>query len=134
VPSGVWHEDEYAKLRRYDLPIAEQPVATFMCHQGDGGVCSGWLGHADPSELLAVRIGIIEERLDPSCASYTTSVPLFASGAEAADHGEAEMQRPSDDAIAAVRKIVRVRSGSASGPVEFRRACARHGRTVRVPA
>lgn len=117
VESGVWHEDEYAKLERYDAEMPFQPTAYFVCHQGDGDVCSGWLGHREPTDLLAVRIGISRGDLDPSCAGYSTTVPLFVSGAEAAEHGRRDIEHPSEDAQSAIRKIIRVRAGSGMGPV-----------------
>lgn len=119
VPSGIWHEDEYRKLEGYDAETYAQPVAVFNCHQGDGDVCAGWLGHADPTRLLAVRLGIARGDVDPSCAEYETDVPLFESGAEAAEHGRAELDAPSERAEGAIRKIVRTRAVSASGPVAF---------------
>lgn len=112
VPSGIWHEDEYAKLERYDAETFDQPVTTFMCHQGCGSVCSGWLGHADPTELLAVRIGIIGGSLDESCAEYSTDVPLFASGAEAAAHGRSEISAPSERAATVIAKIIRTHASN----------------------
>ena len=109
VPSGLWHPTEYAKLARYDAPIHAQPAAVFLCHQGDGHACAGWLGHRDPADLLAVRVGIIDGRVDPSCAEYTTDVPLFESGAEAAMHGVRDVRDPSPEAIQAIDKVTRVR-------------------------
>lgn len=110
VPSGIWHPDEYAKLTAYDGETHEQTaIAVFQCHQGAGDVCSGWLGHRDPADLLAVRIGILNETVDPSCAEYTTDVPLFASGAEAAAHGRRDIDAPDEAAQAAIDKITAVR-------------------------
>lgn len=110
VPSGIWYPDEYAKLARYDGPTHEQTaVAVFSCHQGNGDVCAGWLGHRDPADLLAVRIGIVTGDLDPACADYTTGVPLFPSGAAAAAHGCRDVPAPSEDSQAAIDKIVRTR-------------------------
>ena len=110
VPSGIWHPSEYAKLERYDAPTYAQPSAAFSCHQADGAICSGWLAHGDhPTELLAVRLGLLTGALDESCAEYATNVPLFASGAEAADHGCAGVLDPAPDAVAAMKKIARVR-------------------------
>jgi len=113
VPSGVWDEEEYDKLPLYDGEIAEQAekggVAAFGCHQGDGSICSGWLGHRDPLDLLAVRLGISNGRLDESCAEYTTTVPLFESGAEASEHGKREIENPSEKAASTIGKIVRKR-------------------------
>lgn len=112
VPSGIWHPDEYAKLPRYDGEIHEQQAMNvFTCHQGSGDVCSGWLGHRNhPTDLLAVRLGLIRGSLDPSCAEYTTTVPLFESGADAAAHGERDVPAPSRDAAQAIKKIVTVRT------------------------
>lgn len=107
VPSGVWHPDEYAKLPRYDEDTSNQPTAAFMCHQGDGDVCSGWLGHADPGQLLAVRIGVSTGSLDPACFDYETAVPLFKSGADAAEHGLRQVEAPGADAVSTMSKIER---------------------------
>ena len=121
VASGIWHEDEYAKLPRYDEDTSAQPAAMFMCHQeGQRGAhaCSGWLGHSDPSRLLAVRIGVISGDVDPSCMDYTTDVELFSSGAEAAEHGRREIRWPSAKAAESIDKIVRTRD-AAGDPVTF---------------
>jgi len=114
VPSGVWHPEEYLKLPEYDGEIHEQvqheqALKEFHCHQGDGTVCSGWLGHREPTDLLAVRLGIARGSLDPSCATYTTEVPLFPSGRAAAEHGMREVEAPSDEAVEVIEKISRKR-------------------------
>lgn len=109
VPSGVWDEGEYVKLPLYDGETFEQVPAVFMCHQGDGNVCSGWLGHREPHDLLAVRLGLATGTLDESCADYTTDVPLFSSGEEAAAHGLADLETPGPEARAIVSKIERKR-------------------------
>lgn len=93
----------------------------FMCHQeGEGGThaCSGWLGHADPSRLLAVRIGVISGDVDPSCMDYTTDVELFSSGAEAAEHGRRDIRWPSAKAADSIEKITRTREAHGD-PVTF---------------
>jgi len=110
VASGVWDESEYAKLPDYDGETHEQKsMATFFCHHGDGQVCSGWLGHRDPIDMLAVRIGISIGKLDPSVAEYQTSVPLFESGAAAAEHGRKEIEAPGPKAADTIRKVVKKR-------------------------
>lgn len=111
VPSGIWDAEEYEKLPEYDNEMPEQPLGSFKCHQGDkdGDVCAGWLGYKDPNDLLAVRLGIAMGHLDPSCMDYTTSVPLFATGAEAAEHGMAEVDGPGREALKAIDKIRRKR-------------------------
>ena len=108
VPSGIWDAQEYDKLPRYDGEIHEQQaIATFLCHHQDGQVCAGWLGHRDPIDLLAVRLGISWGQLDPSCAEYSTSVPLFETGAEAAEHGKQDIDTPDAKARQIIDKIRR---------------------------
>lgn len=108
VASGIWHESEYAKLEGYDGDIIDQSAhAVFMCHQQDGCVCSGWLGHRDPAGLLAVRLGISRGDLAPEVIEYTTTVPLFESGADAAAHGLAELYQPGEAAVRVIEKITR---------------------------
>lgn len=113
TPSGVWHPEEYAKLPEYDGDGAEQrSFVPFSCHQpGEHVVCAGWLGHREhPTDLMAVRLGLMSGQLDPSCASYETTVPLFASGQEAAAHGMQDIEAPSDEALEVQRKIGHLRN------------------------
>jgi len=109
VPSGVWHPEEYAKLPQYDGETGDQPPHLFVCHQQDGRLCAGWCGTHDMSQNLALRFAEhfghltaeeVEEVLD-----YSTAVPLWSSGAEAAQHGLAEVDTPSP---AAQKKIDRL--------------------------
>ena len=113
VPSGIWDEVEYLKLVEYDREMIEQPTARFMCHQGNNELCAGWLGHADPLDLLAVRMGLIAGDIDPSCANYSTDVELFDSGPEAQRHGCRDIGNPNDEARAAIKKITAMRARSA---------------------
>lgn len=114
VPSGLWEADEYDKLPRYDGEIIDQVTAgatrVFSCHHGEGDVCAGWLGHRDPYDLLAVRMGISDGRITPECADYTTDVPLFTSGEEASQHGLQDIKSPSEDAQSAIQKIIKKRN------------------------
>lgn len=106
APSGVWSEDEYDKLPRYDGDIPEQESQRlFMCHQQDGCLCSGWLGHRDPNELLAIRIALVQGRVDGDALEYTTDVPLFASGAHAREHGLRDIAAPGERAQETIEKI-----------------------------
>lgn len=114
VPSGVWDASEYSKLPEYDKDMGEQPGGVFFCHQNDGAVCSGWLGYRDPTDLLALRLGIMGGRLDPSCADYTTDVPLFSSGAEAAAHGVQDIEAPGAAARRTIDKVSRKRGFTSS--------------------
>lgn len=117
VPSGIWDESEYRKLAGYDGEMHEQTAtAVFMCHQGTGCACSGWLAHRDPDDMLAVRLGLMHGELDPACLEYRTEVPLFDSGAAAAEHGIKEIEAPSEKAVAVITKISRSRSAADRPP------------------
>lgn len=113
VPSGIWAPEEYAKLPRYDGDVPEQVVAgatrVFYCHQQDGHVCVGWLGHREPTDLLAVRMALARGDLDPSCVDYATTVPLFPTGRDAAAHGLLHVDHPDERAHQAMLKLLRGR-------------------------
>ena len=116
VPSGVWAAGEYEKLRGYDGDTADQARAgaagVFMCHQGAGEVCAGWAGvHGrDPGNFALRMAALLDPEIDiRAVREYETSVPLFASGAEAADHGEREIEHPSPEAVAVTEKVEQVR-------------------------
>ena len=111
VPSGIWDEAEYRKLPAYDNDTPGQPAGLFMCHQGNGHVCSGWAGCHDMHHALAIRFAsrdtapeVIEEILN-----YRSPVPLFASGTAAAEHGLADVVAPQPEAQQAIAKLVRQR-------------------------
>lgn len=109
VPSGVWAEEEYAKLPQYDGPTFDQPPGVFMCHQQDGRICAGWAGCHDMYESMAVRLAVLDGRIKEddvdALLDYTTPTPLFASGVEAAAHGRAEIESPSARARKTVDKL-----------------------------
>lgn len=113
VPSGVWSEEEYDKLPRYDGDTASQPTSVFLCHQQNGRMCSGWVGCHDMQQSMGIRIGVLSDRIDPddldAIFDYESPVPLFASGAEAAAHGMAEVQAPSPEAGRVITKLNRKR-------------------------
>lgn len=111
VPSGVWAEQEYDKLPRYDLDTANQPVGAFMCHQQNGRLCAGWVGCHDMDENMGLRFLILSGQLSDADVNatldYTTDVPLFSSGAEAAAHGRAKIADPDLDARRTMAKVTR---------------------------
>lgn len=113
VPSGVWVEEEYAKLPPYDRPTGEQPIGVFFCHQQDGRVCAGWAGCHDMDENLALRFavagGTMSVEDSEAIKAYVSAVPLFSSGQEAADHGRAEIKAPSIDAVRTIQRLERKR-------------------------
>jgi len=111
VPSGVWSEEEYAKLPLYDGEMSTQPPSVFMCHQQNGKLCSGWTGCHDMGQSLGFRLAVIMGRIVgddvDAVLDYTTPVPLFASGAEAAAHGRAEIQYPGEKAGKVIDKLTK---------------------------
>jgi hypothetical protein len=111
VPSGVWHEDEYAKLPPYDRETPYQPPGVFLCHQQNGRVCAGWVGCHDMWQSLGLRLamsaGALSEADYSATIDYTSPVPLFTSGTEAAAHGLAELERPGAGARRVMSKIAR---------------------------
>lgn len=109
VPSGVWAAAEYVKLPKYDGAILDQLKAgaggLFMCHRQDGQLCAGWLASHGSDNLLALRFHGRE--VAPEVWGYESPVPVFASGAEAAAHGLAEIEEPSERAKATIRRLLR---------------------------
>jgi uncharacterized protein DUF6283 len=77
-------------------------------------VCAGWAGCHDGNELLALRIAVMQGTMTDEDAravvDYLSPVSLFVSGAEAADHGMAEIDHPGSRAVAGIAKIKRTRS------------------------
>lgn len=108
VPSGIWHESEYTKLPNYDLPTQEQPLGVFGCHQNNGCACSGWVAVHDMKNNLALRVSFGMGHIDNPDAflDYSTDVPLFASGQEAADHGMRDILNPDETARKKMRKLL----------------------------
>jgi hypothetical protein len=102
----VWSYDEYEKLRPYDLPTGDQPLAYFACHATPDSICNGWAvchtNRGNEFDLLALRLRGADYSMIPA-----ESVPLFDSGNDAADHGQADITDPSDEAVAAVEKLQR---------------------------
>lgn len=111
VPSGVWSEEDYNKLPRYDVDTAYQPQRCFLCHQGNGRVCAGWVGCHGGHRLLGLRLAAIDGRMSDgdvrAAMDYRSPVPLFGSGADAATHGLAELERPGPGADRIRYKLVR---------------------------
>lgn len=116
VPSGVWSAEEYDKLAEYDAPTVEQPVSFFGCHATPDHVCHGWaVVHGKQTDDRAcMGLRLLEILFGPVTVPEA-GVPLFNSGAEAAEHGKRDIARPSKAAKAAaarlMRKYARLREG-----------------------
>jgi hypothetical protein len=119
VPAGIWASEEYAKLRRYDANTPDQPTGLFQCHQADADsavrrVCAGWAGCHEGEELLALRLAVLDGSMDATTyravVEYTSPVPLFPSGRDAAAHGEAGIDAPDETARLVINKIIRTRN------------------------
>jgi len=113
VPPGIWAREEYEKLPLYDGSIAEQTLAIFMCHQRDGNLCAGWLACHGPHELLAMRLALLCNQVDPAVMIYKTDVPLFPSGACAHAHGVRDLKKKTPRAIKMLRGLWKKRNDSA---------------------
>lgn len=113
VPSGIWSADEYDLLPLFDGATGEQALAgafhPLQCHQADGQLCAGWTGCHDMAENLAIRLHAAELDI-PAILDYLCPVPLFSSGAEAAEHGKRDIEDPSPAARAVIAKLARLRA------------------------
>jgi hypothetical protein len=106
TPSGVWSHEDYEKLRPYDRDTWDQPTNGFSCHVSPHEYCCGWAAthsnRAHEYELLALRI-----RWPDHGIPDVDDIDLFASGNEAADHGQADLDQPSPDAVDAINNLIR---------------------------
>jgi hypothetical protein len=103
VPSGLWAPEEYDKLPPYDEELINQPIGYFACHATPEHLCHGWavVGGWD---LLALRIyAATHEDLEIP----QPVVPLFESHQEAAEHGRADIDTPSDTAVKTINRLVK---------------------------
>ena len=105
VPSGIWSREEYEKLPEYDGETWEQNPALFLCHSKSECLCSGWLATHDPRDLLALRLS---RNIHENVFVYRTDVPVFASGQEAHDHGVADIDHPSEEALRLMNGLMKL--------------------------
>jgi hypothetical protein len=112
VPSGVWSHEEYEKLRRYDAETFDQPFSGFGCHAKPEFFCHGWAvvhtSRGSAHDLIALRFQSEPVEIPEP------AVPLFASGNEAADHGQRDIEEPGLEAREAadtLRRYPRIREG-----------------------
>lgn len=104
-PSGVWAYEEYELLRPYDNETFAQPPQGFSCHASPDHFCHGWaIVHSSRGhefDLLALRISW------PDNGIPEAAVSLFPSGTEAADHGQAAVEDPPEEAVEAAHRLLR---------------------------
>ena len=79
VPSGVWANEEYLKLRAYDRDTSQQPTEAFGCHETPRLLCAGW-AQVHGWELLALRLRSAFARKPIEIPP--AKVELFKSGCE----------------------------------------------------
>jgi len=107
-PSGVWDESEYLKLAEYDNDTSEQPLAIFLCHDGDrkNDLCRGWLDTHEKIDLLALRLGVMCGTVSTDIFDLPSSgVPMFPSGTEAMLHGLSGVEEPSGEALELIDRL-----------------------------
>jgi uncharacterized protein DUF6283 len=122
VPAGIWVEHEYGHLEGYEGDTGAQAMAgalaVFFCHGTPELVCAGWAAVAGNEDSLALRVAAAQGHDISAVLAYTTDVPLFASGHEAAEHGRSGISRPGRAARRAVVKVVQARAATGR-PVYF---------------
>jgi hypothetical protein len=120
----VWHPEEYEKLPEYDQPMPQQPMAVFGCHQQDGHLCAGWVGCHDMENNLALRISVAFEHMSEAdyaaTLDYESPVELWESGTEAALHGLADVNEPSQKARTIMKNLKRKGLGGGDDPRNLR--------------
>ncbi|WP_317983968.1 DUF6283 family protein [Nocardia colli] len=96
--------------------LAATPITRTSPMRSDSDLrrlCAGRVGcHGD--HLLGLRLALMQGRISgatfQAAIDYQSPVPLFGSGAEAADHGQVDIHRPGLEAVRAIAKISRHRS------------------------
>jgi hypothetical protein len=109
VPSGVWAAEEYEKLPTFDLPTEQHRV--FLCHKAGDNLCAGWCGTHEVAALIGPRIMLAAGDLSPedyaAACDYVSPIPLFESGAAAAEHGMRDIEHPSEEARLTVARVTK---------------------------
>ena len=107
TPSGVWSAHEYQKLTEYDDDSLEPAFSVFLCHHSTvrdvETVCRGWLSVA--ADSVAVRVAVLRGEITPKQRDAPVTVPLYATGAEAAHAGMVDVEAPGLAAIEMVERL-----------------------------
>lgn len=111
-PSGVWSKHDYEKLRGYAYRGDDQlpETSVFLCHHSRLGftepaACKGWA--TVERESIAVRLGMMNQTLNPDQVWADPATELYESGAEAAERGLTDIRDPGERAIRMIRQIWR---------------------------
>lgn len=116
TPVGIWHPEEYEKLRGFDADAFPPSIATFHCHQenatGVPTACRGWVS-CHGFDSVAIRLAVMRGSLTVEQVESPCPVELYASGAEAAEAGLAGVPLPSAAAVKEMGKLAR--RGAAKG-------------------
>lgn len=107
VPSGVWAEQEYVRLKEFD---DQRKISAFLCHNGGSDpktnrtLCRGWV--EVHNQNWGVRLALCQVEWNDA-NSKPTKVPLYKSGAQAMKAGLRKLNQPSREARAICDKLAR---------------------------
>ncbi len=118
TPTGVWHPEEYEKLRHYTGSLDGIPaLGIFLCHQtnatGRETVCRGWL--TVERDSVAVRLALLRGTVTPEQVKRSVSTEIYTTGAEAADAGMRGVRAPNAKARRMMERLIRKGAGRAPG-------------------
>lgn len=118
TPSGIWSEEEYRKLAKFDEPSIgplglpdDNLFSTFHCHQenatGKPTACRGWVWtHGDTVGFrMAMFNGLIDPS-DPNMPQEDESHIYYDTGVEACEAGMVDIEEPSFEALLKVDSLV----------------------------
>lgn len=75
-------------------------------------MCRGWLDVHPKEHLLSLRLAAGRSMIDPAVIDLPPSgVPVFESGAAAAEHGMTEIEDPGEQALHVINKLSKRKAG-----------------------
>ena len=112
TPSGIWSEEEYRKLPKYD-DNESLTLSIFHCHQenatGVPTVCRGWVSTA--RESISVRLGVLQGLIAVEDLPNGLEDAYYSSGHEACEAGLRDIDDPSEEALELLNKLLRRGAG-----------------------
>jgi hypothetical protein len=109
TPPGVWHPEEYNKLRAFDDNGA---FGAFLCHHSTiverDTVCRGWL--TVHSESVAARLMILRGQITEEQRYAEVAEPLYTTGSEAADAGLAGVEKLTRSAKKVIQRLHKLKT------------------------